>query len=510
MVDTWSAEQGPPPRSAHPADARESPPARPESASPSAPSTTARRNGMLGLVWFATVMLAFNVARVGEWAVSDWLYLVAAFVILAGLLTGQTRHLAHPDVRRTAPVLMATSLALLTAGTLSSLWSVQPFASMMVVLRFAWLTLGWFWVLRAVAVDHAALGKVVAGYKLAVLIGAVTAILGDMGLQISPDNWSGRQAGFWGHPNSLAAFLAVGVPLFLADVPRSADRPRGRPLWIRLGLTGFVLVAIGTTGSMTGWLAAAVGVVTPGVVFLLATDRNRMRFRPLTAMAATVVIGVGLVAFFTSDSPVVERMLRWRSGDTYVSGSVGSRAEHTEVVVSRIHERLLLGVGFDRDSTLLAAGDDASMISNSGGIHNMLLKLTYEAGLPACVAVLCLLLATANRAWRLALHTRGTPVYPLVLALLGSLMAINVNAQFQPVLFRRYYWFPVAVIWALYALCRHESRCRPEEVLVAEAGGGAPGVRAPAAGGPGRPGGNGRGGGNGLRAGNGSAGRWVG
>jgi hypothetical protein len=426
-------------------------------------SRSASWNGPLVLVCAATVMIVFNdVARLGEWSVSDWLYVLAACVVVMALLAGRTRHLAPTEVRRTAPVLLATSLVLLTAGTLSTLWAVEPIASMMVVIRFGWVTLAWFWVVRAVAVSRWALGRVVWAYKVAVLIGAATAILGDMGVPISPNNWGGRQAGYWGHPNSLAAFLLVGVPFFLLDVPRSPDRPRGRPLLVRLGLTGFVLVAIGTTGSMTGWVGALVGIVTPGVVFVFAADRDRLRFRPLTAMVAVAVVAGAMVAFFSSDAQVVERLSAWRTGGTYVSNSVESRSEHTDVVLRHIDQRLILGVGFDRESTLVKSGVYASTIDNSGGIHNMLLKLTYEAGVPACAAVLVLLAATAGRAWRLLLHTRGTELYPMVLALFGAFAAINVNAQFQPVLFRRYYWFPVAVIWALYALCRYESRKKPE------------------------------------------------
>jgi O-antigen ligase len=89
-------------------------------------------------------------------------------------------------------------------------------------------------------------------------------------------------------------------------------------------------------------------------------------------------------------------------------------------------------------------------------VHNNVLKLLYEAGVPAVVGLLLLWLVAARQGWRLLLNTRGTSLHPLVLALLGSFVTATVFAQFHPLAYERYYWFPLVMIGATWSLRRHE------------------------------------------------------
>jgi O-antigen ligase len=425
-----------------------------------APSPSGPRPGTAYLLTFAGMAtVGFNTVRAGGWSVSDLLFLAAVGIVVLHLLTGRRRQLAPPEVRRSAPIVVLGTLVLLVGGTLSSFWAFDPLGSMSIVLRYAWLTLVWFWALRAVSPTATHVARLATAYKVTVAISAVAAIVGDVGiLQVSPDLWSGRQAAFFGHPNSLAGLLVVGVPLFVLDVPRPPGKPHGRSLVYRLVTTGILVIAIGTTGSMTGMLGTVVAVAVIGVVSLVAQDDRRRRRNPLTVMALVAAGGMAVFAFVQSDSAVVERFTEWRAGDSAVSTSVDSRDAQRDIVLQRLDERLVLGVGFDKAATLVDSGDDTLAVS--GGVHNMYLKLIYEAGFVAFAGLLMITVATLQRAWRLVLHTRGTPLYALSLALLASFAAAISNALFQPILVRRYYWMPVALIWALWSIVRYEASRR--------------------------------------------------
>jgi hypothetical protein len=414
-----------------------------------------RRRGLplaLSVVGMATV--GFNDIRLIGWTVSDLFFVAAAGLVVLYLLTDRTRELAPVDVRRTSPAVLLASLILLTGGTLSSLWAIDAFYSITVVLRFAWLTLVWFWVLRAVSPDRSSLGDLITGYKVTVLVSSVAAILGDLGVyQFTPNNWYGRQDAFFGHPNSLAGLLVAGLPFFLADVPRSERRPEGRPVAFRLAVASVVLLAVNLTGSITGLVSAFVAFGALGAGYLATMDTQRVRIKPLTVMAMLVGGAVGLALLLGSDAPAVERLTNYFQGEGWVASSADSRVEQREVVTENIDDMLVLGVGFDRES-VTATGE----VTDIGGIHNMYLKLIYEAGFVSFVGLLLLLVPTLQRIWRLLWHTRGTELYPIALALFASFVALNFNAQFQPILYRRYYWLSVAMIWALWALRRHEYR----------------------------------------------------
>lgn len=407
---------------------------------------------MFAVLGMATI--GFNSTRIGGWTVSDLVFLGAAGVVVAILLNGGAGPIAPAEMRRSSPLDLVGSLLLLTGGALSSLWALDPTGSMMSVVRFGWLTLAWFWLLRAVSPDRTNLVWLVRGYRVTVLVSGVVAFLGFLGLiQLSNGpSWENRQAAFYGHSNQLAAVLAIGLPFCLLDIRRAdaPDRPPRRAR--RLVTSGLVLVGIGATGSITGLLGGVVALAVMGLIWVV-TNRRRW-VHPLRAMALLVVITVALVAFARSSSPVLDRLTRWASGDAYVRGSVETRDDY---VLSNLGERLLVGTGLDQLASVDRA--DLSYVPDdapTGGVHNMYLKLVDEAGVPAFCGLLILVLATLRRGWRLVLHTRGTEMHPLATALFASLVTANVVAQFQPLAWERFFWLPIALVGVMWAVCRHE------------------------------------------------------
>jgi hypothetical protein len=406
--------------------------------------------------------IAFNENRIASWPISDLIFLAAAVLVALNLLTGRTANLAPAQSRKTSPLILVGSLVLLTAGTLSSLWSVEPFVSMMEVGRLAWLTLIWFWLIRAVSVDVPALNQLVTAFKVTVMIGAMAAILDFFNLvELSPraDIPSARESGFYGHPNGLAGLLAVGLPLFVLGVPRAMSGAHAQPVWRRLLPCVVILYALSITGSMTGFLSAAVGMVAIGVLLVLTGDKHmfrRLSRNPLAPLVFVALTGAGLVTLLQSDLPVIERFTLLNEGDRAVAGSASARPERNEIVLDRFDKLLVVGVGHDP-----ASGELAWNLGHVGA-HNMLVKLIYEAGVPAAMGLLMIIAAVMRQAWRLTLNCRRSPYHSSVIAFFAGFIAINFFAQFQPLITERYYWIMFALVGAMWGLRRQELQ-RPQE-----------------------------------------------
>ena len=407
--------------------------------------------------------LGFNRTRLGGLSVSDMAFAASACIILAKLLNGQDHDLAPPASRRTPTIVLAGSLLLLTAGTVSSFRSWNPEGSLQVVLRFAWLTLLWFWILRSVARDRGALAKLLAGWRFTVLVSSVFAVLGEIGLyQPGVANNEGRQVAFFFHPNELAGLLVFGLPLFIFDVPRKPGD--GRPVAMRVALTGLVVYAITTTGSMTALFSTVVCFVTAGFVALASkAPRTKRRRNPLVPMAIAFGSVVGILLLSASDLPVIERLTRFQEGDAGIESSVETRANRNEAILSTLDETLLVGTGLQlqgqgQGSVLKVGQVRAAAPGVVEGAHNMFLKLVHEGGTPALIGLLTVVASALRMAWRVAINTRGGELYPVAVALLTSIVAANAFANFGPFAYQRYYWVTVGLVTCLWAVRRQELR----------------------------------------------------
>lgn len=398
--------------------------------------------------------------RAGQVLVSDLLFLVAAVIILAKALTGDDSGLAPTAGRRGSNLVLVGSLILLTAGTLSSFRSWDPMASIMVVLRFAWISIIWFWILRTVCRDRDALDRVLHGWRASSLITSGAAILGYMGVAFVSDQAGDRQVGLSDHPNHLAGQLAATFVFFLLAAPREHDHlSRREKVWwlVALGLNATAMFA---SGSITGLLSITVGTAVAGGVYLM-TNRSRgprrNRRGPVAPMLVMLLLLGGTAALLTSDLPVVDRIIRYNEGDQYVQGSVEYRGQTNSVVMERFDEFLVVGLGFNYEAGSSAGGssDPDNPAVRNYGVHNMVLGLLYQAGLPAVVGAALIVLAAARQL--AALLRRTDPrLYMTALALVGSLVSVNVNALFQPTAFDRFYWMPVAMTGCLFAVRRRE------------------------------------------------------
>jgi O-antigen ligase len=420
-------------------------------------------NWALDLACFGVVLMGFNRWRAGGFTVSDFMFVMAGAVVVVRLLTGRSRSLAPAESRRSSLLVLCGALTLLTGCTLSSFGAWDPLGSIGVVLRLAWLTLIWFWLLRSVAVNRAAFNRLLVAWRVALVLSAGCALLTELGLaNLTVNNNESRQTAFFDHPNDLGGFLVVGLPLVVLAIPRREDRRLSDVLWHLAGI-GLIGYGIVTTGSMSAAVAAVAGLVTTFTVLTISRDPRRKRRRhPLLSMLALATAGVVLVVLSTSDLPLVTRITELNQGNSYITGSVESRGVMNRSATERIDQLLVVGIGLDRRSEgkIVDIQDTATAhVQDQSGIHNIFLKVLLEAGLPALIGLWIIIGATLLQAWRLLFNLRDDPlIHAAVAALFGSVVTINVFAMFQPTLYHRYYWYPMALIGVLWALRRQELR----------------------------------------------------
>lgn len=400
--------------------------------------------------------MSFTTVRAGPLALSDLMFLLSAGVIVLRLLMGDDRDLAPSEGRKGSPMIIAGALLLLTGGALSSLQSWTPLASMEIVARFAWITLAWFWIMRSVCRDRKDLNRLVRGWKATALLSSVAAILGQLGIAFISVVPGDRQTALAGHPNNLGAQLSATFILFLLAVPRD-DRPnrrRARVWWfVSLGLC---TTAIFSTGSITAVLACLASVTAAGLAYLVTHRPERRHRSPLAPLFLMILLAGGVLVLASSDLAAVDRITRLREGDPYVAGSVDSRGERNALVTGRFDDFLIVGLGLNNFSGTVST-DDEDASDRNFGVHNMYLGMLYQAGLPATVGML-VIIVSAIRQLTILLRRVDPELYTLTLAVLGSFSAVIVTSMFQPVQYDRFFWMPVALTGCIWSIRRRELR----------------------------------------------------
>ncbi len=403
-------------------------------------------------------LIGFNTVGIGFLPISDVVFFGVAGLIWLMMLAGRVSSFSSPTARRSSPRLLAATMVLLALATVSSFRSWYPLASAGVVLRLIYLTLLWFWILRCLSVNRRAIALLMTAWRWGVMISCLGALAANAGLmELGRANPENRQTGWFGHPNDLAGYIAVAVPLFVLAAPRAARSGQRNP-GIRWVITmGVVIFALATTGSMSALFAAAIGVTASGISLALTRrSAGRRMIHPLKAMGVMVIAGIALSVMFSSDVPVVERLTRFGEGDSSVSHSVDTRGELNQRVINQFDELLVVGHGLD-----LTAQDQ--LRGSGSGIHNMYVKALYEAGLIAALALLAMLLITFQQAWKLLRNTRSTSIHIDVAAVFGSAVTAVVFALFQPMMFNRYFWLPFAIIQCFWTVRRAELSAQASE-----------------------------------------------
>jgi O-antigen ligase len=395
-------------------------------------------------------LIGHNQVDVGTLPISDLVFFVLAGYLWLLLLTGRSSRLAPSEFRRSSPRALAASVVLVTFATISGFASWDPVDSIRVVVRLAYLTMLWFWMLRCLSLNRRALAIFLTAWRWGVITSAIAAIAANAGLiQLGIANSEDRQTAWFGHPNDLGGYLAVAVPVFILGAPTTSNRRGATGLW-RAVLLGLIVFGLSTTGSMSAFLSASVGSVAAGLAILITgpRDTGRRHTHPLKIMALTVVGAIALLMLSQTDTPVVERFTRFGEGDQYVAGSVNDRGAANQAVFGSFDDILVVGHGLDDRAQ---ADLEAPL-----GVHNMYLKMLYEAGLIGATALILLLVVALQQAWRLMRASRATALHRDIAAVFGSLVAAVLFSNFQPTSIQRFYWLPIAMIQCYWTLRRTE------------------------------------------------------
>jgi O-Antigen ligase len=447
-----------PPAPSVPADPRSI--AAPSGPGPVAPRGARRKGAALWVAVVAMATVSFNMTRVAGVTVSDLLFLACACVVIAKLILGDERYLTPRRYRSGSQLAIAGIVIVITGATLSSFGSWAPMSSMMVVIRLAWSSLVWFWILRSICPDREALFSLLKAWRFTILVSAVVALLGEYaGVSFNSVDFGGRQAGLTFHPGELMNFLIGGLFLFLVPVfwpPRQSTRRFATAWWV-LG-TVVVMLAIFSTGSTSALLAIAIaGFVVLAASMYAGQSGVRRRSTPLVPMALAACAIAGLAVLLSSDLAIAERLTSYNDGGD-LDESIASRTSVNEAILGDFDKYLVIGVG-----PAFFGGAAENLVSNQGrgaaeygNIHNMQLKMLYEAGFPALVGLWTIMLAVGRQAFRLVVATRRTALYPVSLMLLAGFVAVNTSSLFGPTAYARHYWLPFAMIGCLWTVRRRE------------------------------------------------------
>lgn len=358
---------------------------------------------------------------------SDYLFFAALVVAFPSLFTQRLG-----DGYLPLGVLCGAYLFCLGA-LLSTFASLDPIRSLGWTIRFAFLTLAWFWLGTVVLRRPDQVRTAVACWVLSLAISGAGAIAQLFGGNVIPDTAiaHGRMTGFAQNVNDLGGSAAVA---FIAAVWLATSSARSMPVFFAGVVTG-ALVATGIvlSGSVGGLIAATVAAAA-----YLALTRPSLRVILLAAVIAATALAVMQLQVREGVPTPLQRVQQVRQQ----GGTVSSRLEVYRSVIPRIESNPLIGVG-------MGAGVHANQSDLQ--VHNQLLGVWYEGGVLALLGLLLLLaslIVTALDARRCALDGGQRLLCAALLACLLAYLAFGMGA---PTLYSRYGWVPAALVLAVRA-----------------------------------------------------------
>ena len=324
---------------------------------------------------------------------SDWLFLGAMCAALAGLA-----------MRRSAltfrvPALIVLGVSLfVVSGLLSSFDAVAPLESAARLIRFAYLTLVWFWLGTLLLTKMKYLRTAIGMWVLSVSVDGVAAVMQANGVAIpfvGQALW-GRMTGFTEQVNDLGGAAAVAMAPAFALI-FSASRWWRQIFWAVALL--FVVAAAVLSGSIGG-MAAAIGAV--GIWFVVSF----VGVRPLIVAFAALALAAGVVQFQgNAGLPTPAQRLLAASGMSEGGrySTLATRVQGYDAAWASLSDGGWRGVGLDLASANVGGGLE---------VHNVFLLAWFEAGWAAMIGMLCVV---AGALWYALLGVRlslpGPPRY---------------------------------------------------------------------------------------------------
>lgn len=194
--------------------------------------------------------------------------------------------------------------------------------------------------------------------------------LGERGIEASGVEVIGRTGGTIGHPNMLAYFFEMLIPVMFAML--LTETRRAANIWygavVVCGMIGIVM-----TQSRGGWLGLAIAIP---IVFLSIYPPRLNYLRSYPALFAGLAVAL---AVFIYVAPTIETRLQ--KGD---QGSAATRAPLNKAAISIIKQYPVTGVGLNNLAKVFRAydttGGSAKFKGYSHVAHNLYLIVWAETG----------------------------------------------------------------------------------------------------------------------------------
>lgn len=234
-----------------------------------------------------------------------------------------------------------------------------------------------------------------------------------------------RVRAFLGHPNFVAAFFALLLPIGMARWLESSMRSSRiiLALWVLLALSVLFF-----TSSRGGWLGAGAGVLTFLVgVGLDRKDNLRMwwvKFRQRPWLLG--VLGMTAIALGAFGSFLLSRQ---SSHPTHASG-LSSRSGIWGVALRSFQRHILTGRGPFTYGTAFIEDHSVPPGMLLAHAHSYLLNTAAEMGLIGLVVIAIFVTALLKLAWRL-LRNRSQEKRTAQVGLLAGLVAFSVHSLFD-------------------------------------------------------------------------------
>lgn len=216
-----------------------------------------------------------------------------------------------------------------------------------------------------------------------------------------------------GGMSSYMTFAGLMAPLAILLIARGASRIRSwrrRVSDLGLGLLAATMVGLSLTRSAFLGLGA-------GLLAVLVALRPKALFVAMPALAALLLgppqVRARTVSIFdTSDASALDRRLMWRAG------------------VEMIQDRPLFGVGPGRVKEVYPVYRQPGFVDpRAGHLHDNLVMVAAETGLPSAAAYAWLVGALAASAWRRARPAGGG--WRTAAGALGAVVALAVAGVFE-------------------------------------------------------------------------------
>src|SRR5262245_29997532 len=225
-----------------------------------------------------------------------------------------------------------------------------------------------------------------------------------------------RASGFLGMSNSFAWYLITFLPMLLSTALLQAEDLRG---WKRLLLAAsscLAVIALVLTYSRGGWVAMGLSLIALAALAYRAlplAERSRFAIR-----MAIVVLLTGLLCLPFARSIY----LRLTEDD---QGSVQVRVPLMQVAQNMIADNPWLGVGpANYEAEMRRYDETPGKVSDDFDwpVHNIFLHMTAEAGIPAILCFLTLMIIALRCGWR-ALGSSDSLLRALGAGLIAGMLA---------------------------------------------------------------------------------------